>query len=322
MKAIRYHEFGGPDVLQLDEIAKPEPGPNEVLVKVAAIGVNFSEIGRRAGKFPLMPGQSLPMTPGYECAGVVEHVGSGVPPTSFKPGDRVLARAIANTYAEYVAAPAASLYQIPPTLSFNDAATLSGAFTTAWAAVVLAGKVQKGETVLVQAAASGVAIAVVQLAKHAGATVIGTASSDEKLAWAKQYGLDHGINYVTHDFMAEAKGLTGGKGVDVIIDGVGGDVFLKGLKTLRVGGRMVVYGVAGGKRTAEVTLPELWFNSLTIVGASSGTTSREAFQQMIHMVADGRLKATVDRAWPLARAAEAHRYIEDRKVRGKVVLTP
>ena len=318
MKAVRYYETGSPEVLKLEDVPKPEPGPDDVLVKVAAAGVNFAEVGRRSGHFPLPPGQSLPQVPGYECAGEVEWAGANV--SGFKPGDRVLGRAAFGTYQDYTILSPEAMYIVPPSLSLVEAATVNTTFTAAWAIVDIQGEIKAGETVLVQAAASGVAIAAVQLAKHVGATVIGTASTDEKLEWAKGYGLDHGINYAKDDFVEKVKELTGGKGVDVVIDGVGGDVFLKGLKALRLGGRMLVYGVAGGVRTAEVTLPELWFQVLTIKGAGHGT-NREQTDHLLALLDDGTLKATVDKTWPLEQAAEAHRYLEERRVRGKVALT-
>ena len=319
MKAMQFDAPGPPEALHLVDAPKPEAAPGEVLVAIAAIGVNFAEAGRRRGTFPLPHGQSLPHIPGYECAGVVEAVGDGV--EGFAPGDRVLTRGYAHTYAEYAAVADSAVYHIPPELSFESAAAISGMYSTAWQNVVNRGNVQPGETVLVQACASGVGIANVQVAKHRGATVIGTASSDEKLAWAATLGVDHAINYETHDFVEEAKRLTDGKGVPVIIDGVGGETFLKGLKALAPGGRIVVYGVAGGQRQVAVTIPELWFTNLTVLGSGSSGVSREDFQRVIGLVADGTLQTPIDRTWPLEQAAEAHRYLEERRVRGKLVLT-
>jgi NADPH2:quinone reductase len=202
------------------------------------------------------------------------------------------------------------------------ASTVPIIFETAWGCLVSRGKLQAGETILIQAAASGVGIALVQLAKHLGATVIGTASTDEKLEWAKGYGLDHGINYETQDFVEEIKKLTGGKGVPIIIDGVGGDVFEKSFGALQPGGRILTYGVASGKRSASVLLPNLWFQNLTLMGAGSANCTREDMDEMLGLFARGELKPVVDRTWPLQEAAEAHRYIEARKVMGKVALTP
>ena len=183
MKAVRYHEFGPPEVLRYEDMDKPAAGPGEVLIRVAAAGVNFSEVSRRAGDSPLMPGMSLPMVPGYECAGVIEAAGEGV--ADFKPGDRVIGRALPHTYMEYVAAPAARVYKLPDGVDLTEAATVVSGLTMAWQALVHCAKVQAGDTVFVHAVGSGTGIACVQVAKLKGATVIGTASSDDKLEWAR-----------------------------------------------------------------------------------------------------------------------------------------
>jgi NADPH2:quinone reductase len=319
MKAVRYHEVGEPDVLQYEDVPDATFDEGEVLIKVAAVGVNFSEIGRRRGIFPLPPGMSLPNIPGYECAGVVEGVGLGV--EGFVKGDRVVAFGQAHTYMEYVAAETERVFKVPDNLSLTDAAVISAPFTTGWEAVVVRGDIQPGETVLVQAAASGVGIGVVQLAKHMGATVIGTASSDEKLEWAKEYGLDHGINYISKDPVEEVRRLTGGAGVDAAVDGVGGDAFNQSLACLKTGGRLLAYGVASGVRTAEFTVPRLWMGNQSIIGVDANRITRDEFSRVLYMLGRGDLRATLNRTWPLQEAAEAHRYIEDRKVKGKVALT-
>ena len=319
MKAIQFSKTGNPDVLELVDLPVPAPTSEQVLIKVSAIGVNFSEVGRRKGTFPLPPGVSLPYVPGYECSGTIEELGENV--HSFEKGDRVLVRGYSSTYCEYTAVDSSMVYKIPHNLNFIDASGIAGAYSTAWQAVVKRGKLQKGETVLIQACASGVGIACVQVAKYIGAHVIGTTSTDEKLAWAMSMGVDHGINYSDSDFKDEIKRITSGIGVPMVIDGVGGETFLDGLKCLSPDGRMVVYGVASGTRTATVTLPELWFTNLTVMGAGSGGLSSSEFQEVIELVANGSLKMVVDKTWPLEQAAEAHKYLEDRQVRGKVVLT-
>ena len=318
MKVIRYYETGGPNVLKYEDSPTPEPGPDQLLVKLAGVSVNFADVGRRRGTFPLPPGVSLPVIPGGECAGVVEAAGSDV--TGFKKGDSVFTRAGSPGYAEYAVVDAAQAFPAPSALSLVEAASIGTSFATAWQVVANRAKVQPGEQILVQACASGVGIAIVQVAKYLGATVIGTASTDEKLEWAKEYGLDHGINYETKELVDEVKALTDGKGVPVVIDGVGGDVFLRGLKVLQPYGRMAVYGVASGRRSVEVVLPELWFTNLTVLGAG-GSIPRDQADALFAKFDDGTFRATVDRTWPLAQAAEAHRYLEERKVRGKVALT-
>ena len=319
MKAVQFSKIGGPEVLELVDIPVPEPSADQVLIKVSAIGVNFSEVGRRRGSFPLPHGVSLPYVPGYECSGTIESCGGNI--NSFKKGDRVLVRGYSSTYCEYTAVDASMVYKIPDGLDFIAASGIAGAYSTAWQAVVKRGRLEKDETVLIQACASGVGIACVQVAKYLGAHVIGTASTDEKLAWAMEMGVDVGINYSAKSFKEEVSRITSGKGVPIVIDGVGGDTFLDGLKCLSPDGRMVVYGVASGTRTANVTLPELWFTNLTVMGAGSSGLASEEFQEVINLVASGSLKMVVDKTWPLEQAAEAHKYLEDRQVRGKVVLT-
>ncbi len=319
MMAVRYHEFGPPEVLRYEEIEKPALGPEQVLVKVAAVGVNFSEVSRRGGHSPLMAGQSLPIVPGYECSGIVEAVGAEV--TDFKPGDKVIGRALPATYLEYVAAPASALYRLTRDADLIEGATVVSGLTMAWQALVNCAKVQRGETVLIHAVGSGTGIACVQIAKHLGATVIGTASADEKLAWAKQYGLDHGINYAADDFVAKVNSLTGGNGVQVVAEGLGDHYLIDSLKCLAPYGRLVNFGRAGGARSVEILLPDLWAKNLSIMGAGSGTASREETVHLIDLWLKGDFRATVDRTWPLHEAAKAHRYIEDRLVKGRVALT-
>ena len=319
MKAIRYHETGGPEVLRYEEVPDPSPGPDDVLIKIAAAGVNFSEVSRRSGGSPLMPGTSLPNIPGYECSGAVRETGGNV--TGLSPGDRVLARGLPHTYMELVAAPANRVFPVPDGLDLVEAATVISGLTMAWQALVNCANLQPGEWVLVHAVASGTGIMCVQLAKHLGATVIGTASTAGKLAWAKQYGLDHGVNYAEQDFVEEVQRLTGGEGVAAVADGMGGDTLLKSLRCLRPYGRAVNFGRASAGRSVEVVLPELWGKNVAIQGAGSGSVTREECLRLLELCAQGVLKPTVDRTWPLREAAEAHRYIESRQVKGRVAIT-
>ena len=255
MKAIRFHEFGGPEVLKLEEVPDPKPGDGDVLVSLVASGVNPSEVSRRAGRM----GQTadFPALLGIEGAGTVAEVGKDV--ASVKVGDRLVVRQPPYSYAELVVVPERSVFVVPDNLGLVEASTIAIIYTTAWAALCVRGGAKAGDTILVQAAASGVGIAAIQLAKQIGATVIATASSAEKLDWAKQYGLDHGINYAEQDFVEEAKRLTDGRGVDVIVDGVGGDVLAKGINALARFGRLTVFGGAGGRETAfprRLALPQ------------------------------------------------------------------
>jgi NADPH2:quinone reductase len=221
---------------------------------------------------------------------------------------------------EYVAAPASRVYPIPDTADLTEAATVISGLTMAWQALVHCAKVQPGETVLVHAVGSGTGIACAQIAKHLGATVIATASTDDKLSWSKQYGVDHTINYTKQDFVEEVVKLTDGKGVPVVVEGLGGDYLLKSLKCLAPYGRLVNFGRAGGGRSVEVLLPDLWGKNLAIMGAGSGTPSREETAQLIDLWVKGEFKATIDRTWPLEQAAAAHEYIESRQVKGRVAL--
>lgn len=313
MKAIRYHEHGGPEVLRLEDVADPKPGAGEALVRIVASGVNPAEVTRRRGAgIPV----EFPAMVGIEAAGVAQSVGEGV--TSVKAGDRVIVRQPPYSYAEFVVAAERSLYAMPKGMSLLEASTVSVTFTTAWHALARAGA-KSGDTVLVQAAASGVGIAAIQLAKQLGATVLATASSAEKLEWAKQYGLDYGINYVESDFAQEAKRLTDGKGVDIIVDGVGGEVLAKGLTALTRHGRISVFGSAGG-RTAPIAVTDLYRGFQSILGVGGAGTSREEFENILGWFAEGKLKPTIDRTWQLAEAVEAHRYQESRQVKGKTAL--
>ncbi len=315
MKAVRFYEFGGPDVLRVEEVPDPRPGDGDVLVRLAASGVNPSEVSRRAGRM----GQAVefPAMLGIEGAGTVVETGKDA--TSVKVGDRVIVRQPPYSYAEFVVVPERSAYLVPDNLGLVEASTVAIIYTTAWAAMRVRGEAKAGDTVLVQAAASGVGIAAVQLAKLLGVTVIGTASSAEKLDWAKGYGLDYGINYAEQDFVEEAKRLTDGRGVDVIVDGVGGDALARGINALARFGRLAVFGGAGGR---ETTFPVagLYRNAVSVVGAGGALTSPEDFRQILAWFGEGKLRPTIDRVWPLADAVEAHRYQESRQIKGKSAL--
>ena len=314
MKAIRFHEVGGPEVLVLDDVPDPSPAEGEVLIRVAAAGVNPTDAGTRSGRQQI----PLPGMLGRECAGVVEAVGAGV--TGLAVGDRVMARNTAYSYAELMTSPAVHTFVVPDNLDLLNGAVVPVTFATAWDAVANQCRVQAGETVLVHGAAGGVGIALVQVAKHAGATVIGTASSAERLEWAKGCGLDHGVNYAEVDFAQAVRDLTDGKGVDVVIDGVGGDVLLKSLECTAPHGRIGTYGSSAG-RQVELTLGALSRTRLSLIGTGSSGTTRADFEQMLGLVADGTFKTTVDRTFPLADAAAAHTYLASRQVKGKVALT-
>ena len=255
---------------------------------------------------------------GREAAGVVVEAGAGA--SGLSVGDHVVVRDPPYSYAEYVAAPEQNAFKLPEGLSDIDASTVVITYTTAWDAVVNKAGVQPGETVLVQGAAGGVGVAAVQIAKHLGAIVIGTAGSDEKLAWAADQGADHGVNYSVADYPRRVRELTDGKGVDAVIDGVGGDIFVQSLECIAPTGRIAMYGAAAG-REVTLNLARLFGQRLTFRGSGGTGASRAQFEGILGLFADGTLRPTVERAYPLSEAAQAHRSIEERRVKGKVALT-
>jgi NADPH:quinone reductase len=322
MKAIRVHAPGGPEVMKLEEVADPKPGQGQVLVKLEAAGLNYIDVYFRSGQYKA----PLPLTPGLEGAGTVTAVGPGV--TDLKVGDRVAYTGIAGSYAQMNVAPADRLVKLPDGLSFRDGAAAMLQGLTAHYLITSTYPVKKGDTCLVHAAAGGMGLLLCQLGKMRGATVIGTVSTEEKAALAKQAGADHVINYATQDFEAEVKRITGGKGVEVVYDGVGQTTFLKGLDCLKPRGLMALFGAASGpvgpldlqllnaKGSLFVTRPSLNHHIAT----------REELVQragdVLGWIKDGKLKLRVELTFPLERAADAHRALESRKTTGKVLLLP
>ena len=318
MKAIQFHEFGGPEVLRLEDVPDPQPGPGEAMLRMHSAGVNPTDITTRSGRAPAPPGGFVfPSLLGREGAGVVEAVGEGV--TNVAVGDEVALRNAAYSYAELVKSPSENLYKLPEGLGMLEASTAVITYSTAWDALVNKCQVQAGQTVLVQGAAGGVGIASVQIAKQLGATVIGTASTEEKLAYAAAQGMDHGVNYSGGSYAARVKEMTGGAGVDAIVDGVGGNAFLESLNCVKPGGRIAIYGTAGG-REVTLNLNTLFRLRIAVLGSGGTGTSHADFEALLQMLADGRLTPTVERTWPLAEAGEAQRFIEERRVMGKVAL--
>jgi len=243
VKAVRYHAFGGPEVLRWEDVPEPAVGPGDVLIRVRAAGVNFSDVMRRAGTYH--PGLPLPHAEGVEAAGTVERVGAEV--QGPQPGDRVLTMLGARCQAEYVAAPEPLVYPIPPGLAFEAAGALPLAGLTAWHLLRTGSAIQPGESVLVHAAASGVGTFAVQLAKLWGARVFATASTDDKLAAVRALGADETINYAREDFVTAVLARTDKRGVDVVLECVGGEVLAKSAEALAPGGRLLIYGRASGQ---------------------------------------------------------------------------
>ncbi|MBI4492863.1 MAG: NAD(P)H-quinone oxidoreductase [Chloroflexi bacterium] len=319
MKAIRIHQFGGPEALCYEEAPEPQPGEGEVLIRVKAVGVNFADLLMRMGAYP---SRDLPLVPGLEAAGVVETLGPGV--SGLQPGQRVMAWT-RRSYAELVAAPAWGVRPAPANLSFEQAAAIPLAFGTSWHALVTLARVQPGERVLVHAAGSGVGSAAIQLARQLGAWVVATAGQDWKLERARQLGADATINYSTQDVAAEVRRLTEGEGVHVALEGVGKATFPASVRSLGMEGRLVIYGSPSGARV-ELDTREAIFRNLTLYGMAVTTSPRfpesvEAFaRQALPWFEQGLLAPVVDRVYPLADAAQAHQRVLERAQFGKLVL--
>ncbi len=320
MKAIRVAKYGGPEELQLQEVAQPEPGAGEALVRVHASGVNYADIYFRNGT--LARPIPLPFTLGIEGAGEIEAVGEGV--SELKRGDRVAYKSSLGSYAEYDVVKAAEIAPLPDGVSFHDGAAIILQGLTAHYLVHEFYPIKRGSTVLVHAAAGGVGLLLVQWVKHMGAVVIGTVSTDEKAKIARGAGADI-ILYTKQDFAEQAKKLTGGAGVDYVIDGVGKTTFTKDLDALKPRGWATIFGMPSGP--ADPVVPNsLMMKSLTISGGalSNYTVTRDELLRRASDVfaglREGWLKLRVDRTFPLAQAAEAHQLLESRQTAGKLIL--
>ncbi len=322
MKAIRIQETGGPEVMRLEDIEKPTPKAGEVLIKVAAAGINYADLAQRQGAY--LTRTHTPMTIGLEVSGTVEELGPGV--TSPQVGNRVVAL-VAGGYAEYTTASTNTVIPIPDNLDFNSAAAFPLQGITAYQLLHESTHLQEGESVLVHAAAGGVGTLAIQLARLMGAkTVVGTASNSKKLELIRELGADAAINYTEADWAEQVTKATGGKGPDVILEMVGGDIAEKSLQILAPFGRMVVYGSASGQMV-QFSGIQLMYKNQSVVGYwLSAWLSRpdklaEAAQALVQYLATSKLRIIVGHTFPLAQAAEAHRTIADRKTTGKVVLT-
>lgn len=322
MRAIRVHETGDASKLIYEEAPLPEPKAGEVRVKVVAAGLNFIEIYQRKGLYTL----PKPFTPGGEFAGVVDAVGAGV--SALRPGERVATASGSGAYAEYALAPADKLVQVPADTPLEQAAALMLQGMTAHYLACSTFVLKPGDTALVHAAAGGVGLLLVQIARKRGARVIATVSTEEKAALAREAGADEVILYSQADFEAETRRLTGGKGVDVVYDGVGRATFGKSLNCLRPRGYMVLFGQASGP--VEPFDPQVLNQkgSLFLTRPSLGhyLLTREELEwragELFDWVAKGLLKVRIDRTYPLAEAAAAQIYMEGRGTKGKVLLLP
>src|SRR5580692_4262587 len=322
MKAIRVHQTGGPEVMQLIEAPLPQLKPNEALVKVTVAGVNSIDGHFRDGTLRT----PLPFIPGQEGAGVVSAVGTQV--KTAKVGDRVAWSGALGSYAEYVAASADSLVPVPANITDEQASAAMMHGLTAHYLANDAHKLKAGETALVHAAAGGVGLLLVQMARAIGARVIGTASSEEKAALAREAGADEVIVFTRQDFESEVKRLTGGKGVDVVYDGVGKATLEKNLNVMRLRGMLVLYGMSSGPvppvDPAKLSAKGSLYMARTTLAHFTATREELLARtgELFAMIADGRLNLRIAKTYPLADAAQAHRDMEARKVAGKLLLLP
>ena len=322
MKAIQVPRTGGPEVLTLVDLPIPQPKPHEIVVKIAAAGINFIDVYYREGRYPA----ALPFIDGQEAAGVVHAAGSDV--KGWKTGDRVGYTGILGAYAEYAAIPADRAVRVPQGVSDQQAAAALLQGITAQYLVRSTYPLKKGETALIHAAAGGVGLLLVQMAKQIGARVIATVGTDEKAKLAREAGADEVIVYTRQDFEAETKRLTEGKGVHVIYDGVGKTTFDKDLNLLRPRGYLVLFGASSGavppfdpmllaqKGSLFLTRPTLVHHMASREDLEE--RSRDVFQQ----IADGKLKLRLEHVYKLSDAAQAHRDFEGRKTTGKLLLVP
>jgi NADPH:quinone reductase-like Zn-dependent oxidoreductase len=343
MKVAQFHKFGGPEVLLYEEAPKPAPKPGEALVRVRAVGINHVDLDHRAGtsRIPL----TFPHILGREFAGEVADLNGDA--QGFKDGDRVWVTCrlpcrkcelclagrdnlclqegyfgldIPGGYAEYVAVPIANLNALPSNVRFEDAAAAQIAFGTAWHVLINRGFLQAGQTVLIQAAGSGIGSAAVQVAKLAGAAmIIATASSEKKLAQAKALGATHLINYSKENFAEKVMAFTGDRGVDVVMEHIGGEVFTQSLKCLARGGIIVTVGAHAGEVVPFDIIP-FFRRELRLSGSKNASVLE--LRKVMSLVADGKLKPVIHKALPLAQAAEGHRVVDSRDFFGKVILLP
>ena len=320
MKAAVYYKTGPPSVLSYEDVPDPVPGPGEVLIRVEAISIEGGDtLNRLGGDMP-----RVPHIVGYQCAGTIVQLGEGV--TDRREGQRVVATMFFGSHAELVAVPALITWPVPDGADIVDVACVPVAFGTADDCLFEFGHLRAGETVLIQAGASGVGLAAIQLASRAGATVIATASSDARLAKLTDFGLDHGVNYSADDWVQRVRELTGGRGVDLAVDSVGGTVLRGSIQCLTYRGRAITVGSAGrDPQPFDVSLLSAGNHSLTGVFLGAEIIferTRDMIAGLIADVAAGGLRVLVDRTFPLADAADAHAYIESRQATGRVVLIP
>ena len=325
MKAMIARELGGPKVLKAEEIASPEPGPGQILVRVRACGVNFADSLVLKGKYQVQP--DLPFAPGAEVAGTVLKLGEGV--SGLKVGQRVAGMCGNGGYAEEALMPASGVVPLPVEMPDEVAAAFPIAYGTSHLALKHRGRLKKGETLVVHGAAGGVGLTAVEIGKALGARVIATASTPEKLEIARKHGADELVDSSTEDLRERIKGLTGGKGADVIYDPVGGDVFDASLRAIAFEGRLIVIGFAGG-RVPQIPANHLMVKNVDAIGFNFGAylekapaVTREAFSELAGWYVEGRIRPYVSDRFKGVETPAAIAHVMERRARGKaVVLVP
>ncbi len=326
MKAVEITVHGGPEVLRLTERERPVPAAGELLIRVAASGVNRPDVLQRQGNYPVPPGASD--IPGLEVAGeIVAGDPAALAAEGFKLGDRVCALVAGGGYAEYCVAPVAQCLPLPKGWSELEAAGLPETFFTVWSNVFERGHLQPGETLLVQGGSSGIGVTAIQLAKARGATVIVTVGSAEKAQACLALGADHAINYREQDFVAEVARITAGRGVDVILDMVAGPYVARELDCLAEDGRLVIIAVQGGVR-AEVNAGKVLRRRLTITGSTlrprplafKAAVARSLRHAVWPLIESGQIKPVIHSVYPAAQAAQAHALMESNQHIGKILL--
>ncbi|MBL9007610.1 MAG: NADPH:quinone oxidoreductase family protein [Myxococcales bacterium] len=322
MRALRQHQLVGPSGLQVDELPVPSPGAGEIGIEVQAAAINFPDVLLSHGTYQFRP--PLPFIPGGELAGIVSAVGPHV--TAFSVGDRVAAWMLHGAFAEQVVVNESSAVKLPAEIPFEVGAATLVTYATTLHALVDRAALKKGETLLVLGAAGGVGLAAVELGKALGARVLAAASSEDKIAVCRQHGADEGIVYTREDLKARVKELSGGEGVDVIYDPVGGPYAEPALRSIAWQGRYLVVGFASGE-IPKIPLNLTLLKGCQIVGVFWGSfalrdpaANRAHAQRLFHWITEGKLRPHIDRVLPLARAAEGLARLASREVKGKVVL--
>jgi putative PIG3 family NAD(P)H quinone oxidoreductase len=326
MLCVEIASPGAPEVLQLVERPDPRPGPGEVLIAVAAAGVNRPDVLQRRGHYPPPPGASD--IPGLEVAGMIAAIGDDV--AEWKVGDQVCALVSGGGYATLCAAPAPQCLPVPASLDLVAAAAIPETFFTVWTNVFDRGRLTHGETALFHGGSSGIGTTAIQLAAVRGARVFATAGSDEKCRACERLGAERAVNYRKEDFVAAIKELTAGRGVDLILDIVGAEYFARNIAALAINGRLVEIGFMGGKVSATIDLGDLLRRRLTVTGSSlrprsvqeKGQIATALRRDVWPLLESGKVSPVIYRTFPLAEAAEAHRLMESGEHIGKIVLTP